>query len=153
MYADGIDYIESIDPYFNTIRTFTGEVDFEIDYPYAVHSHDVTFKLNLKRASSFKSIEIYEYDNQHQLIKTTALGPMDNLSISYSADENAMYSFIKVISYESFGFGTYDHVQVYELKLGEYLELTQSDPYGLVRKEKFHYYINPLTYVLGNRVD
>jgi hypothetical protein len=143
VYSDGIDYVETFDTGYNTNRTYTGEVDYMPDFPfYSVHSTNVTYKLNFYQVSSFHSIEVYEYDVNHQLIKTTI---MDNYDLfSYTADDKAIFSYVKVISEKPIMLGSYYSSEVHQLLLGEKIEIYNSDDFGLVHKDKFAYIINPL---------
>ncbi|QVK16873.1 helix-turn-helix transcriptional regulator [Mycoplasmatota bacterium] len=136
VYSTGIEYVETIDiAYLNSQnRIYNGEMDYESQNIYSVHSADVTYEVNFIETNTFSSIEVYEYDINHNLIKTTSLNFDDYFN--FNADENAIYSYIKVTSEND----DYYYREVYHLMVGEKLDIPKSDEYGLVINTTFFYH-------------
>lgn len=144
VYSTGIEYIDDFNPSYNTSKKFEGEVDYTVpNDPFLIHSIEVTYTLHFYRVSSFSRIEVYEYDVDNELLTTSTISNWVD-KFRYTVDEDAIYSYVKVFTSRPFGLGSYESFEVFKLNVGEKLEVSLSDEYGLVWKEDFSYIVNPL---------
>jgi len=118
--------------------TVTGAFVLESsEYDYA-DNVDMTCNIHVSWVYPYASIEIYEYDKNNVLVNEEIIETLSELR-NFEAADTALCCLVKVNTLEISGSGTSENSQVYELLLGESLDLFQSDTYGFITSE-------PLTY-------
>lgn len=137
--SNGVKFIETIDT--NDMENlYTYEGSFLVgstDQDY-IDNYNITYNIHIQWEFSYSTIEVFEYDKNNALIKETVINNLTELR-DFKADENAVQCLLKVNTTYSFGISTFDHSKVYNLLLGESIEIYQSDDYGLVFTEWFLY--------------
>lgn len=132
VYEDGIEYVTKT---YNKYE-YNGEIDYDNENaPLLYHSHEFTYTLYFEEVSSITEIDVFEYDQNNQLIESTNINNILNMN-NFTINPDAIYSFVKVKSISILGNPVF---HVYELLAGESVELNIADEFGLIRSEKFYY--------------
>ena len=129
--SEGLEWIEDVN--LSQLYVIQGEVNYDshqnVSNEYVRFSEDVTYNINIVHMEAVDSIDIYEYDQNNELIKTTSISTFVEIR-EFEADANTLYARIK-LNY------TYSSV-VYDVNLGGKVELYYQDLYGIVGKDQLN---------------
>lgn len=126
--SNGIEYIDTINPYYNTTRQYEGEIQLDRTYRPNLSSIDVIYNVNFINVNAVESFEVYEYDMNHSLLIQTEYDNTINFEY-HRVSEDTLYTYIKFGFYEG---EIYNYSTVHEFFLGESVEYYYADEYGLV---------------------